>query len=882
MRKFLLFFVVLSMAAFSLFGQTPIADIQNTGGAPGDSPLKGQEVTIQAVVSSEPSGSNYANGGINGSYYFVQDANAAWSGIEIYSKDSTAAYGDLLEITGTVDEYRGMTEITNVTSFKRISTRNPIPGPVVVTVAEANSEAYEGCLVQLQNVTVIEINTTSYANWTVSDGTDTITVDTRAKYYFTPEVGQVLKSLTGVILSYNDTYSIAPSLAIDIVESGEFTRIQAIQQVRNSDLVLAFKDSYSDSSYFRGDTVKIQGVVTMPTGLSYAGAGIKFILGEPEGGPWSAILSYHPDSTAYPTLLEGDVVEMSGYIDEYRTAPSNMTEFWITSPIDIVDIGHELPAVDTVDTGDLRLPVDAEQWGNVMVAVKDAKVSNVNLQYELFALNDGSGAVAVDDDSDSLAQYYSNNPKPPLGTIAESIKGWIYHHYGSYVDTSIYKLEPLYMTDIIWGAGPPVINSVERSVAYAAPNQAVTLTVSVSTNLTVAEVAAYYSTGAEYTKVVLASTDGKIFTGEIPGQSAGSVVNYYVTATDEIAQMSMVPADISILNLSYLVKEGPVTIHDVQYTSWEMADSPFEGEQVEITGVVTTNSAINSLYKTYTIQDTEGAWGGVMVFGLAEELNPGDEVKVVGTVTDYNADYHYKWDNNTSILAESVEILSSGNTVAPVVVTSGALNDDSAEAEMYESVFVKIQNLTLDYIDKYDVSFTDGSGSCRVDGDFLVSGDQYENDKIYINQDGGYIVAWGDTLRPGDMVSQIQGIFTYSFGTYKIELRGAEDFGVPTGVNPDFKAQPLAFELKQNFPNPFNPETRIYYTLPENQDVKLIIYNVLGQQVRTLVSSAMNAGHHVVNWDGRNEAGQLVPSGLYFYRIKAGNNIASRRMMLLK
>ena len=65
----------------------------------------------------------------------------------------------------------------------------------------------------------------------------------------------------------------------------------------------------------------------MPSGLSYAGAGVKFIFSEIGGGPWSGILSYNADSTAYPQLFEGDLIEMTGYIGEYRTAPSNMTEF---------------------------------------------------------------------------------------------------------------------------------------------------------------------------------------------------------------------------------------------------------------------------------------------------------------------------------------------------------------------------------------------------------------------------------------------------------------------------------------------------------------------------------------------------------------------------
>ncbi len=92
----------------------------------------------------------------------------------------------------------------------------------------------------------------------------------------------------------------------------------------------------------------------------------------------------------------------------------------------------------------------------------------------------------------------------------------------------------------------------------------------------------------------------------------------------------------------------------------------------------------------------------------------------------------------------------------------------------------------------------------------------------------------------------------------------------------------LKFELEQNYPNPFNPETRLYFQLPETQNVKLIIYNLRGQIVRNLVERRYESGHHIVNWDGRDNAGNLVPTGVYIYRIKAGDYIAARKMSLVK
>ena len=94
--------------------------------------------------------------------------------------------------------------------------------------------------------------------------------------------------------------------------------------------------------------------------------------------------------------------------------------------------------------------------------------------------------------------------------------------------------------------------------------------------------------------------------------------------------------------------------------------------------------------------------------------------------------------------------------------------------------------------------------------------------------------------------------------------------------------QPFTFDLMQNYPNPFNPTTTIQYSVQEDVHVRLSIYNVLGQEVRSLVNATQAAGQKSVQWNGRNEAGQLVPSGMYYYRIDAGSFTMVRSMLLAK
>lgn len=97
---------------------------------------------------------------------------------------------------------------------------------------------------------------------------------------------------------------------------------------------------------------------------------------------------------------------------------------------------------------------------------------------------------------------------------------------------------------------------------------------------------------------------------------------------------------------------------------------------------------------------------------------------------------------------------------------------------------------------------------------------------------------------------------------------------------------PSRFSLFQNYPNPFNPETRIRLDIPNLQGekvrVQLSVYNLFGQLVRTLVNEERTPGVHEINWDGRNEEGIVVPSGVYFYTVRAGEFRETKRMLFVR
>ena len=101
-------------------------------------------------------------------------------------------------------------------------------------------------------------------------------------------------------------------------------------------------------------------------------------------------------------------------------------------------------------------------------------------------------------------------------------------------------------------------------------------------------------------------------------------------------------------------------------------------------------------------------------------------------------------------------------------------------------------------------------------------------------------------------------------------------------VSADVKLVPGVFALHQNYPNPFNPKTEIMFDLPEVSVVDVAIYNLMGQKVKTLVNKEMTPGYHVMQWDGTNDKGSVVSTGMYFYTLNTNKYHAMRKMLFLK
>ena len=184
-----------------------------------------------------------------------------------------------------------------------------------------------------------------------------------------------------------------------------------------------------------------------------------------------------------------------------------------------------------------------------------------------------------------------------------------------------------------------------------------------------------------------------------------------------------------------------------------------------------------------------------------------------------------------------------------------------------------------------EVAYLDNLGRTRhvsISGDFAY---------VAENRAGLRIVDISDPTQPKDVGYYDTGEFAVHVFTVD-RLAYVSDFedGVyilrneaTTGIESErLSTLPKSLKLEQNYPNPFNPITNITYQLPTNGKVRLTIYSLSGEEIRTLVNVDQPAGTYQVTWDGCNQSGRPVSSGMYFYRLETQDDARIRKMLLLR
>jgi len=145
----------------------------------------------------------------------------------------------------------------------------------------------------------------------------------------------------------------------------------------------------------------------------------------------------------------------------------------------------------------------------------------------------------------------------------------------------------------------------------------------------------------------------------------------------------------------------------------------------------------------------------------------------------------------------------------------------------------------------------------------------------------GFVAGSGNSNSPKDysFTDNPSGATSFSYRLKQIDVGGSFKYFDPVTVNLTLSGKP---KLLQNSPNPFNPSTTIKFYTPNTSDVTIKIYDMLGREVTTLISQQTTAGYHIVYWNGKDSRGENVASGIYLYRLTAGNFSETKKMNLLK
>jgi len=164
---------------------------------------------------------------------------------------------------------------------------------------------------------------------------------------------------------------------------------------------------------------------------------------------------------------------------------------------------------------------------------------------------------------------------------------------------------------------------------------------------------------------------------------------------------------------------------------------------------------------------------------------------------------------------------------------------------------------------------------------------------VIMGSPSGYTILGGLSPFPRDYIIDPDGIVQYAATEYRpTEMAAIIERFLPTGIGDGGEGGgsgsrlPRGFLLRQNFPNPFNPSTTIRFEIDATaagSEVKLSVYSLRGKRVRTLVSgSGMEPGTHAVHWDGTDDRGADLPSGVYIYRLEVGDDRSTRKMLLAR
>jgi hypothetical protein len=428
---------------------------------------------------------------------------------------------------------------------------------------------------------------------------------------------------------------------------------------------------------------------------------------------------------------------------------------------------------------------------------------------------------------------------------------------------------------------PPTIQSVHSTPCAPAAAQSVNVLADVTDpNNNVTSVRVYYKleAAALYDSVAATLTTGSTYQATLPGQIDQSRVVYYIGARDATGNFIRYPNGAPTTSTrDYRV--GIQTIASIQSST--VADScltsTFKGKAVNVVGVV-THKKFEYSDNFFYVQSGVGPYSGIKIFGSDSTFVPelGDSVRASGYIDEFNC------QTEVVLFSDCASILGHNRKVRARQLTQVS----DIQQEQNESMLVTVQG---------PITVATANDSTNLGKEFKIgSGTNiaYVGDDTFFPDGIGYTIV----PQPGMILDAITGIVGYRRTNttpapranpeivLRLEPRRDNDVDRDfTDTGDDGVDVVKAFGLRQNSPNPFNPLTTISFSLPQAGHAELSIFDASGRLVRHLLSRNYDhAANERVIWDGRDDLGKVVSSGLYFYKLDSGSYSATRKMLLLK
>ncbi len=222
--------------------------------------------------------------------------------------------------------------------------------------------------------------------------------------------------------------------------------------------------------------------------------------------------------------------------------------------------------------------------------------------------------------------------------------------------------------------------------------------------------------------------------------------------------------------------------------------------------------------------------------------------------------------------------------IDPALIT--AYPDSVSAVPLFDSTTTALMevNGTGEHNISEAVTFTNGPVSpVSVISSYYDNSIPLEEKEDMDDGDGGPVPGQGVPVQSPFDFSYSSSFQSYTASSTGEQIGSLTWFGIVVGVEADQnEVIPTDFSLSNNYPNPFNPSTTIKYTLPGATNVKLVVFNSLGQEVKTLINANQQTGSYSVAWDGTTNFGNKVSSGMYIYRLTAGEFVSSKKMILMK